>query len=121
MLLRKSSEDPRVDTSTSPQGRVEAIWIKRAHRAPMDAVAEAHMTAGGGITGNVDQSRRRQITLMEREVWDRLVRQLGGTTPPSARRANLLVRGVALANTRGRVLRIGADVRLLKSMKIAEP
>ncbi len=94
--------------------RVEAIWIKRAHRGPMDPVAEATLTAGKGIVGNVDQSRRRQVTLLEREVWDRLVVELGGNVPPSARRANVLLSGVSLADTRGRTLRIG-QVRLLIS------
>jgi MOSC domain-containing protein YiiM len=37
--------------------------------------------------------------------------ETGGAAPPVARRANLLLRGVSLARTRGRVLRVGA-VRL---------
>jgi MOSC domain-containing protein YiiM len=77
----------------------------------MDAVHEIRVTAENGIVGGVDRSRRRQITLIEREVWDRLMRELGGAAEPSARRANLLVTGIRLANTRGRVLRLG-DARL---------
>ncbi len=41
-------------------------------------------------------------------MWQRLMDELGGAAPPSARRANLLLRGVRLDGTRGRVLRIGA-------------
>lgn len=93
-------------------GRLDAIWIKRAHRGVMDPVHEARLVEGQGIAGNVDRSRRRQVTLLERERWDRIMTELDGQADPSARRANLLIGGVMLAHTRGRVLRIG-DARLV--------
>jgi MOSC domain-containing protein YiiM len=92
-------------------GRLEAIWIKRAHRGPMDEVSQATAIAGKGIAGNVDRSRRRQVTLIEREVWESLMEDLGADISPSSRRANLMVSGVRLQDTRGRTLRVGA-VRL---------
>jgi len=89
-------------------GALEAIWIKRAHRGKMDPAVRGELVEGKGLTGNVDRSRRRQVTLLSREVWERAMAELGASLDPSARRANLFVSGLALANTRGRVLRIGA-------------
>lgn len=88
-------------------GELAAIWIKRAHRGVMDERQEATLVAGRGLVGNADQGRRRQVTLIEEEAWRSLMDDLGGTAPPYARRANLLLRGIRLRNTRERVLRIG--------------
>lgn len=94
------------DSPTS-SGRLEAIWLKRAHRGPMDGVVEATLRAGLGLVGNADQGRRRQVTVIEREVWERLMHELGATSGPAARRANLMVSCCSLAESRGRILRVG--------------
>ena len=93
-------------------GRLEAIWIKRAHGGVMDAVPQATLIEGRGLEGNVDRSRRRQVTIVAREAWAAALADLGADVGPVARRANLLISGLTLAHTRGRVLRVG-DARLL--------
>ena len=92
-------------------GRLEAIWLKRMRLGPMDAVDAAQLVTGRGLVGNANQGGRRQVTLIEREVWDALMRSLGSALPPETRRANLMLSGVPLVGTRGRVLRVG-EVRL---------
>jgi MOSC domain-containing protein YiiM len=89
-------------------GRLEAIWLKRARRGKMDPVPAADLRAGKGLVGNADQGRKRQVTLISRERWDALMSQLQAFIEPSARRANLMVSGVSLEESGGRVLRIGA-------------
>jgi len=89
-------------------GRLEAIWIKRAQRGPMDPATRATLIAGRGIEGNADQGGKRQVTIIAAEVFDALRATLDPAVAPVMRRANLLVRGVALAESRGRVLRVGS-------------
>jgi MOSC domain-containing protein YiiM len=86
---------------------VEQIFIKRMRRGPMDTALRATLVAGRGIAGNANQGGTRQVTLLSRERWTDLMTQVGAALEPRARRANLVLSGVDLENTRGRVLRIG--------------
>ena len=88
-------------------GKLEAIWLKRMRRGPMDPVERATLKAHQGLVGNANQGGKRQVTLIEREIWERLMAEMGADLDPSARRANLLLRGIRLAHTHNRILRIG--------------
>ncbi len=104
-----------------PYGRLEAIWIKRFRLGPMDATARATLRAQRGLVGNADQGRRRQVTLIEQERWSALMDAVGASLPPAARRANLLLSGISLTQSRGRILCIGTcRVRILGETKPCE-
>jgi MOSC domain-containing protein YiiM len=90
----------------SGDGRLEAIWVKRARRGPMDPVESATAVADAGLVGCADQGGRRQVTVIERESFDRIRQDLPDARP-FMRRANLMVSGIRLEETRGKVLSVG--------------
>lgn len=111
----------RREIAPQAKGTLEAIWIKRMRRGPMDPAPRARLVAGRGIVGNANQGGRRQVTIIEREAWERTQRDLGAEVPPAMRRANLMVSGVSLEKTRGRTLRIGAvRIRIFGETKPCE-
>jgi MOSC domain-containing protein YiiM len=73
----------------------------------MDSVAEATLVEGQGLRGSVGRSKRRQVSILSQEDWSGAVDEIGADADPSRRRANILVSGIRLENTRGRVLLIG--------------
>ena len=93
-------------------GKLEAIWVKRAKQGPMDAKDAVELIAEHGIKDNANVRGRRQVTIIEKEVWDSLMEKLDGDLPPWRRRANLMVSDFPLINSRGRTLKIG-DCRIL--------
>ncbi|HYD40016.1 MAG TPA: MOSC domain-containing protein [Anaeromyxobacter sp.] len=98
----------------APDASLVAIWLKRFKGGPMDAVPEALFEPGKGLAGNANQGGRRQVTILDAAVWEAVMAELGARLSPAARRANLLVRDVALPRTTGRVLQVGAaQLRIL--------
>lgn len=92
-------------------GRVEALWRKRARRGPMDATDSLRLVKDRGIEDDANFGRsKRQVTVIEKEVFDRVAGALPDVEP-YMRRANVMVSGVRLKESRGRVLRLG-DVRI---------
>jgi MOSC domain-containing protein YiiM len=74
----------------------------------MDAVQIATLVAGRGIAGNADRGGKRQVTVISQERWAELMAALGAQISPSARRANLMLSGIDLRESRGKLLRVGA-------------
>jgi MOSC domain-containing protein YiiM len=108
---RRSPEpDPRAPRERSA-ATLEAIWLKRAKGSVMDAVPTAALEESKGLRGNANRGGRRQVTIISSERWTELTAALGASLAPATRRANLMVSGIDLENSRGRVLRIGG-VRL---------
>lgn len=73
----------------------------------MDAKESVELIANQGIRDNANLRGRRQVTIIEKEVWSRLMDELGGDLDPSRRRANLMISGLSLKDSRGKTLRIG--------------
>jgi len=109
--VTRSEEGPR-DSRDRMTGKLERIWIKRAKGGPMDQVSAALLEVNGGLRGNANRGGKRQVTIISNERWAEMMDTLGADIPPSARRANLMVSGLDLENSRGRVLRVGTT-RLL--------
>ncbi len=77
----------------------------------MDEANSAVLKTGAGIVGNADQGGRRQVTLLSAEQWAKVV---GDEVSPQIRRANLLVSGLELEDSRDWKVRIG-EVEMLVS------
>ena len=102
-------------------GVLKAIWIKRAKRGVMDSRPSATLVAGRGLVDNANQGGKRQVTVISEERWDEIRRTFGADVEPRMRRANLLVSGIDLENSRGKTLRIGAcRLRLLGETRPCE-
>ena len=102
-------------------GTLEAIWIKRMKHGPMDSVESAMLEVGVGLIGNANQGGRRQVTIIEREVWEKLMSEVQGILSPASRRANLLISGLSLKKSRKRTLLIGCcRIRILGETKPCE-
>jgi MOSC domain-containing protein YiiM len=80
----------------------------------MDAAAEATLVAGRGLAGNANQGGTRQVTLIVLERWQELMDRFGADLDTDARRANLVIDGLDLFDSRGRRLRIGGACLLIR-------
>lgn len=81
--------------------------MRPSARTPTRAVATAQAVEGSGLEGDHAGGGNRQITLIEREKWDAACVDLDRELNYGARRANLVVEGVALSDAIGGQLLIG--------------
>ena len=88
-------------------GRLLRIFLRPSARTPIREVEQALAEVGTGLVSDHAGTGKRQVTLISREAWERTCAELGQNLCPSTRRANLLVEGVDLVESRGRRLRVG--------------
>lgn len=92
-------------------GEIVAIWLKRFRSGPMDPVGEALAVEGRGLKNNANQGGKRQVTIIDEARWREAQDAVGvADLDPRTRRANLMLRGVDLERTNGRLLRLGEVV-----------
>jgi MOSC domain-containing protein YiiM len=110
-------------------GEVLAIWIKRFKHGPMDPVGEALAVEGRGLKNNANQGGKRQVTMIDEARWRETQDEVGvADLDPRTRRANLMLRGIDLERTNGRMLRLGevvvriyGETRPCEQMEEAQP
>lgn len=89
-------------------GRLLGIATRSATKLPMSEVASSRVTPAAGVAGEFrGEPGERQVVVLAREGWDAACRELGVALVWTLRRGNLLVEGVALADSTGARLRIG--------------
>jgi MOSC domain-containing protein YiiM len=88
-------------------GRVERIWVKRVEGETPDEVSSATALANAGFEGNYRLGGRRQVTVLSAQAWDAVQKEMALTLDPALRRANVLVSGIDLEASKGRILRLG--------------
>jgi MOSC domain-containing protein YiiM len=104
-------------------GRLGGIARHDRPLGPMETLGHVSVTMAEGVHGDIrgaiastKPTRRRQVSLIEAESWAAALDDLGlaehERLPWHARRANLLVEGLRLPREPGKVIAIGASLRI---------
>ena len=94
-------------------GRIEALWKKTSHGGVMDPVEQVNAVADRGLEGDANFNATRQVTVIEKEVFERIKKSLP-ESEPGMRRANIMVSGIQLQNMKDHVLIVGEAHILLR-------
>lgn len=110
-------------------GTVAAIHIAEEKGAPLRAVDSVSAVAGKGLEGDRYFRKRgtysatpgsgREVTLVETEALDGLLREYGIELPAADTRRNLLTQGVALNHLVGKTFKVGGTT--LRGTRLCEP
>jgi MOSC domain-containing protein YiiM len=103
------------------QGQLAGICTAHKKRDDLQAVQQAELQAGGGLTGDryFGGKPDQEITLIESEALDALSRECGISLQPVQARRNLVTRGVPLNHLIDREFSVG-EVRL-RGIRLCEP
>lgn len=104
-------------------GRLGGIARHDRPHGPIETLGHVSVTVAEGVHGDIrgavastKATRKRQVSLIEAESWAAALDDLGLSAhecPPwHQRRANLLVEGLRLPREPGRVIAIGATLRI---------
>ena len=89
------------------------IAVKHKKRAPMQTLDAAFISFDKGVESDFrGKPSTRQVTVISKNAWHEANAQLKIDLPWTTRRANLLIDGLDLENTSGRIITVG-DVQLL--------
>lgn len=110
-------------------GHVVSLHVADAASAPMKSVDEVRAWPGRGLEGDryflrvgtysAKDGADREITLIETEALEALLRDYGVALEPAETRRNVATRGVPLNHLVGRVFRVGEATA--RGLRLCEP
>lgn len=90
-------------------GKIKAIYLRRNKDETPISVNSASVQPGLGLEGDHFKKKNglRQVTLLSQQAWNEVCKDLGTKLEPSLRRANILLDGIDLKESKGKILKIG--------------
>ena len=93
------------------KGRVVAVCRSFAQGLPKNDIGAGFLEKGLGLNGDAHSGTEKQVSLLRKEMVDRLAAQSGIIFPPGAFAENLLVEGLEPADLQpGTRLKVGSAV-----------